>query len=1060
MELILHSLGETRRIHGYNPASKTLQGILGPHATAVDWCRVNGHPVTAWEGYTPQPADRIDLWLRPGFGIIEGTLLTYLLVQVAISVVMFGISYGLGLLLNNRPDPTQPGTPEQTFGIAGLSNTIVLGTPKTLVYGTRRVFGHLIGTTVEAGATGMLFGALYFMGEGEITNLRAVEINEIPIGEFPNTRWDWRPGTADQPYLSQWREPHQVYYDGRALELQKSVVYQTHNDRVSSLWVIIQLPYLQHIRYSGSNSFREEGRMDFRIEYKRLGAGVWLKKRDVYIVRDTSASVYFWSELFTFGSPGRWQVRVTLIDNTKNDQQPSGVLYNVEEIQTSPTLTYPHNALLEIRGVASNQITSFEGMKVSALIDGRKVKTWNGVTYTTRFSRNRVWVLRDLLTDPRVGMGHRFPESLWDEPAALAAATYYMGEIDGEPRDVCDVLINQRRPAWDWIRELLTEGNAALIPSRGKLKYVLDRPQLARQAYGEPSSILENSVSMTLGTSGDPVNTVRGEFSDVEQNYRLSLVEVEASDKGQELLNESTVSFKSLTRLSQVERALAYGLKKQRNVQRRWVWQTSLDAIPAEPFDVIRLSYLSPTNRYGYAGFLQGGCTALHLVLDQLIPLDAGENYEVLVRFEDDPVPQTRTFIAQATREQATLQVAPALPRIPQPGDRYFVGLLAQSIATVLLDQVNLDTTNMTYTLSGAEYRADIYDSAGTGVLPQTAKLFHDFPALYAADDVPRYHASYSLDAVQPQREATATMEPWPGAQLYRSRETSDEEYDLSYQGAPLPCQGTALTALPAPTVASPAGTTPQTTDRLSTVEVEVTGGVLTTITWGELQMGFNYFWLGQELLQFRVATFLGTTGAARRYRLSDLRRGLRGTDLRLGTHQVGEACILLGTGIFTRDILASERHRTRRWKSPTMGDDVALVPYTPYAVPSNNLRPWPVASPRGVRRQDGTWQLSWRGRARFLAEWLHETEALPDYDFVAYELTIYQDASRATVVHQVQLGQPLEFQTPIVYQYSLTQQEVDFGAGQTTLHWQVVQLGLDDVSEAAPLVSVEGEGT
>lgn len=1064
MELAIHGTTETRTFHGYNPASKTLQALLGPHAEAVDWCRINGHPTASWGPYIPQPSDRIDLWMRPGFGIPESIWIA-IAIQIAISVVMFGISYGLGLLLNNRPDPTQPGTPEQTFGIAGLSNTIVLGTPKLLVYGTRRVFGHLIGSTVGAGGAGMSFGALYFMGEGEIQHLRAVEINEIPIADFPPASYEWVPGTVTQELPWPWGEPRQVYYDGRELALNESTIYQTHNERVSSVLLILQVPYLQQIRQNTNNSFRDPGTMVFRIEYKPVGFPHWFLAYGAHRVQDTSTSPYFAQAEVNFPFPGRWQVRVTLTDNSKNDQQPPALLYNAEERQQVATpLTYPHNALLAIKGVASSQITSFEGMKVSALIDGRKVQTWNGATYVRRFTRNRVWVLRDLLTDTRVGMGHRFPPTLWDEPAALDAATYYMGEIAGEPRDLCDVLINQRRPAWDWIRELLVEGNAALVPSRGKLKYIVDRPQRARQAYGEPGSILDQSVSLTFGSSGERVNTVRGEFSDVDQNYRLSLIEVEAGDKGEELLNESTISFKSITRLSQAQRALAYALKKQRNVQRRWVWQTTLDAVPAEPFDVVRLSYLSPTTRYGVTGFLQGGCTVLHLVLDQLLALEASETYEVLVRYQDQVEPVVRTFIATATRRQGTVDVAPALPRIPQPGDRYMVGLLAKSIATVLLDQVSLQTEDLTYTLAGAEYRADIYDTAGTGVLPQTAKVFHDFPALYAEDTVPRYHASYAIDPVSRYGAGPATAredtEPWPGAQLYRSRDPVDEEYDLSYQGAPLPCHGTALTALPAPLVGYASPTPPNVTDWHSTVDVEVTGGTLTTITWGELQMGFNHLWLGQELLQFRVATLLSVTGEARSYRLEQFRRGLRGTELQLATHASGEYCLLLGTGTFTRDILATDRHRTRNWKSPTIGDDVALVSATPYAVPSNNLTPWPVASPRGRRLQNGTWRLQWRGRARFLTDWLHEGEAVPDYDFVAYELTIYTDASRTTAVQQIQLGQDLNYQAPITYQYSLGQQETDFGAGQTTLYWQVRQIGLDDVSAAAPLVSVEGEGT
>ena len=47
--------------------------------------------------------------------------------------------------------------------------------------------------------------------------------------------------------------------------------------------------------------------------------------------------------------------------------------------------------------------------------------------------------MRDLLTNARVGMGHRFHASLWDDAAALTAAQYYNASISGETRDFCDV---------------------------------------------------------------------------------------------------------------------------------------------------------------------------------------------------------------------------------------------------------------------------------------------------------------------------------------------------------------------------------------------------------------------------------------------------------------------------------------------------------------------------------------------------------------------------------------------------------------------------------------------
>ena len=53
MELILHGVEETRTIHGYNPGAKSLHALLGPHAEAVDWCRINGHPTSSWDHTSP-----------------------------------------------------------------------------------------------------------------------------------------------------------------------------------------------------------------------------------------------------------------------------------------------------------------------------------------------------------------------------------------------------------------------------------------------------------------------------------------------------------------------------------------------------------------------------------------------------------------------------------------------------------------------------------------------------------------------------------------------------------------------------------------------------------------------------------------------------------------------------------------------------------------------------------------------------------------------------------------------------------------------------------------------
>jgi hypothetical protein len=1064
MRLSLHGMGEARHMLAHNPHGQDLATIFGSHAEAIDQVTVQDAPLLDWQRYVPGEDDRLDVWLRPGTGIEIGALLIALAKAVAVSLIVYGITYGLQLLLTNRPDPTRATAqqrPEEAFGIAGLSNTVALGTPKTLIYGRQRVFGHIIGTQVELDVSlrRMKYGVLYYMGEGEISNIRDIEINDVPLAEYPGTTYDWRPGTADQSDMYGWQVGTQVYHDGR--ELQTPIVYQTRGTEVGSLVLYFVVPHL----IFQENNREVNGEVFVWVRYKRVEETVWhgayLEGEAAPASRDASlwwsghtSSPTFNAYGVPIPGPGQWQVEVRA-NGDRNQGGAVPVLYNVQEYTYRPeVLRYPYAALLAVQGISSAAITSFEGMQVSALVDGRKVKVWNGSSYQYGFSRNRVWVVRDLLTEPRAGMGHRIPETLWDDNAALACGQYYNAEINGETRDFCDVLINRRRPAWDHVRDILTEGNAALIPSGGRLKYVIDGAKVPGLLYAAPGNIEPGTLSTVLGSQGPVPNTVRGEFRDDAHGYRLQVLEGVASDIGSESVQESTIQLTTITRESHALRALTYALNKSRKVVRRYTWQSPVGAIVSEPFDVVMLAYETPKRRHGVSGFLQAGSTTLLLMLDRLFEQSAGETYEVIVRIQRANLVYTRTWVATETGPFGHLYVAPALDVAPAAGDLYAIGKLGQEIVPVLIESVQAGD-NDTYTIVGAEYRSDVYDTSGAGLVPQTTTNFFALPAMYSSDTLARYHASYQplggpglLESGEPR---PAPTEPWPGASLWRTEDDANTQYALSSRGAPLPVAGTTETVL--------ASAIPQLVDMTSTVDVVVTGGQLSTITTAYMQAGRNQLMVGSELIQFRIATYLGTGTAAgsRRYRLSHLLRGRRGTEWAVGTHAIGETVVLIGTGVFTRDILTVERNRTRQWKSPTLGEDLVEATAQAYAAPSENLRPWTVGTPRARYQADGSWRLTWYGRARFLGEWLPQVEATPDYDVNYYVVTIYSSAARTTIEHTFTIFQSSNYQAQQGMTYTAAQQMTDFGAVQTTLYWNVQQYGDSDTSYALALV---GEST
>ena len=310
--------------------------------------------------------------------------------------------------------------------------------------------------------------------------------------------------------------------------------------------------------------------------------------------------------------------------------------------------------------------------------------------------------------------------------------------------------------------------------------------------------------------------------------------------------------------------------------------------------------------------------------------------------------------------------------------------------------------------------------------LQQTLLRFLDLPALDSNDQTPRLHVAYGYP------EETG----WPGATLHRSTDGGDT-YDLVHIGTVEAIGGTALTAL--------SDAPGYLTDTMSTVEVQLSFGALLPVTLAAFQGGANLAMLGSELIQFRDADLI----APATYRLSHLWRGRRGTAWATGTHAIGETFTWIDPAVYRLELPLSERYVARPWKAVTRGLGIDTVTAQPYALQSENLRPWPAAS-LAWAQSGSAWLITWRGTARFTGAWIDGSQATPDPDVLSYRVVIYSDGTGATILRQVDVGDSGNYQARQLYTYDGAQQIADFGSLQSVLYAQVYQVGRTDVSRPA----------
>uniref|UniRef100_UPI00286E6E6D GTA baseplate fiber-binding domain-containing protein n=1 Tax=Sandarakinorhabdus sp. TaxID=1916663 RepID=UPI00286E6E6D len=164
---------------------------------------------------------------------------------------------------------------------------------------------------------------------------------------------------------------------------------------------------------------------------------------------------------------------------------------------------------------------------------------------------------------------------------------------------------------------------------------------------------------------------------------------------------------------------------------------------------------------------------------------------------------------------------------------------------------------------------------------------------------------------------------------------------------------GRAVSILPA---AIPAGW-----DRLGRVEVKLLADSMWLESRGEAAVlaGANLALLGEEIIQFSTAEALGN----RRFRLSGLLRGRRGTDLEVSSHAVDERFVLLDQGAMLSVALPLERQGQSVLLRATGVGDAAALPVA-VTLGGAGIRPLlPVHL--SWRRQAGQLHMSWIAQSR-----------------------------------------------------------------------------------------------
>ncbi len=153
----------------------------------------------------------------------------------------------------------------------------------------------------------------------------------------------------------------------------------------------------------------------------------------------------------------------------------------------------------------------------TAIVKGRKVRTWENESWITKFSENPAWHLYDLLTHSRYGGGYT-DDQINIESFKTAAA--FCDELldDGQPRFTEGIIIDWVESLPDIVDQIRLTCRGYVVSYNGKLTFKIEQPEEPCQHFGM-EHIVEDSLEIYMPGKDEEWQKVTVTYCEPNQNW-------------------------------------------------------------------------------------------------------------------------------------------------------------------------------------------------------------------------------------------------------------------------------------------------------------------------------------------------------------------------------------------------------------------------------------------------------------------------------------------------------------------------------------------------------------
>nr|DAK68725.1 MAG TPA: tail protein [Caudoviricetes sp.] len=313
-----------------------------------------------------------------------------------------------------------------------------------------------------------------------------------------------------------------------------------------------------------------------------------------------------------------WSSYTEIIDTefTYPNTALMGVKFDSEYFSNIPTRTYDLLGLkVKVPSNYDTRTRQYTGM-------------WDG-TFKIDWTDNPAWVLYDVVTNKRYGLGGRLGEFGADKWALYQVAQYCDQLVpDGfggqEPRFTCNVWLTEQRSAYQVINDICSIFRAMPVWNGQQLTVVMDRPADPVWTYTN-ANVDENGFSYTFSARKSRHNAIQVEYADKENSYEKAIEYVSDDESIRKNgLNVKKITAFGCTSRGQAHRTALWLLQTEKLETKTVTFTVGAEGLMHIPGDIIKVAdtHYAGTNIGGRVLAING----MTVTLDREITL-SGNSY-------------------------------------------------------------------------------------------------------------------------------------------------------------------------------------------------------------------------------------------------------------------------------------------------------------------------------------------------------------------------------------------------------------------------------------------------